>query len=132
MPPGADPAGGLTRAILQGLTEVVEPAAAAAGLEVAYPRFGPISHLDSRTIAALELVADRAGGQWPLPDTAEGSWRKFVFAGYRGNVAFHGDELTDWFRANGWSAEAAAALVDRFHRELAYLDEYEESRREPS
>lgn len=131
-PADGSPVEDVPREILRVLTEVIEPAAAAVGLETAHPHFGSISRIDVRTAAALGLVADRGDGRWPLPDAAEGPWRKFVYAGYRGNVAFHADELATWFRANGWTAQAAAALVDRFQRELAFLAEYEDSREEPS
>ena len=67
-----------------------------------------------------------------IPDDVEVLWRKFLYAAYRDDVALHLEELTAWFRANGWNAEAATSLTERYVREMALLDEFEQSRREPT
>ena len=84
------------------LREALEPAAAAIGLEVSYPRIGPISRIGTRTEAAITALAEAGEGQWPLPDTAESIWRTFVLRAFQDDVALKPEELTAWFIASGW------------------------------
>jgi hypothetical protein len=114
------------------LAEVLEPAAAAVGLEVAYPRLGPISRVEPRTAAALTALAGAGDGQWPLPEHLEPLWEQVVRNAYREGVAINPEELTAWFAASGWEGEAAAELAERFYRGVARLSEYEEAGRQPA
>jgi hypothetical protein len=114
------------------LGEVLEPAAAETGLEVSYPRIGPISRVGSRTEAAMDDLAKTGDGQWPLPEAAEALWRKFVFAAFREDTAFRPEELHDWFLASGWEEIAASELTKRFYRDVALINEYEEAGRQPA
>jgi hypothetical protein len=122
----------LASEILRVLGEVLEPAAAETGLEVSYPRVGPISRVGSRTQAAMDDLAKAGDGQWPLPEVAEALWRKFVFTACREDAAFRPEELHDWFLASGWEETAANELTNRFYRDVALIDEYEEAGREPA
>jgi hypothetical protein len=114
------------------LGEVLEPAAAETGLEVSYPRFGPISRVGSRTQAAMDELTRAGDGQWPLPDEAEVLWRRFVSTGFREDAAFRPEELHDWFLASGWEEAAASELTGRFYRDVALIDEYEKAGRQPA
>jgi hypothetical protein len=89
---------------------------------------GLISRVGLRTAAAMKALTDVAGGQWPLPESAETVWRRFVITAFHEDVAFEPEELTRWFRTNGWDADAAAELTKRFGAEAAFLAEYEEAR----
>lgn len=126
-----DPTGaglaGVAEAVQHALTDVLEPAAAAVGLTVTYPRFGPISRVGPRTIATMSAFAEIADGQWPLSETLETAWRRFVITACRDDVAFDPDELEGWFAANGWDARASADLSKRFFADAAFLSEYEEA-----
>jgi hypothetical protein len=110
------------------LAEAVEPAAAAAGLEVAYPRLGPISRVGPRTAAALEAFAEAADGQWPLPEGVEPTWRQVVITAVREGAALHPEELSAWLVASGWEPPAAAELMRQFYADAAFLEEYEDGR----
>jgi hypothetical protein len=114
------------------LGEVLEPAAAETGLQVSYPRVGPISRVGPRTQAAMDDLARAGDGHWPLPEGAETPWRKFVFTACREDAAFRPEELHDWFLASGWEETAASELMKRFYRDVALIDEYEESGRGPA
>jgi hypothetical protein len=114
------------------LGEVLEPAAAETGLQVFYPRVGPISRVGSRTQTAMDDLAKAGDGQWPLPEDAEALWRKFVFTACREDAAFRPEELHDWFLASGWEETAASELTKRFYRDVALIDEYEEDGRQPA
>jgi hypothetical protein len=89
---------------------------------------GLISRVGLRTAAAMKAFTDVAGGQWPSPESAEPAWRHFVITAFHEDVAFEPEELTRWFRTNGWDADAAAELTKRFSAEAAFLAEYEEAR----
>jgi hypothetical protein len=119
----------LASAIQRVLREVLEPAAAAVGLEVSYPHLGPISRVGTRTEAALTALAESGDGQWPLPDDVEPVWRSFVLTAFRDDVALKPEELTAWFIASGWDERASAELTKRFYTEAALLGEYEEAGR---
>jgi hypothetical protein len=93
------------------------------------PPLGPISRVGLRTAAAMKALAEAAGGQWPLPESAEAAWRRFVIRACREDVALDAEELTRWFIANGWDAHGAAELTKRFGAEAAFLAEYEEEAR---
>lgn len=114
------------------LGEVLEPAAADAGLQVSYPRVGPISRVGSRTQAAMDELVRAGDGEWPLPEDAEALWRKFVFAACHEDAAFRPEELHDWFLASGWEETAASELTNRFYRDVALIQEYEEAGRQPA
>jgi hypothetical protein len=114
------------------LGDVLEPAAAAVGLGVAYPRLGPISRVEPRTAAVLTTLAEAGDGQWPLPDHLESLWQQFVRTAYRDGVAISPEELTAWFIASGWDDEAAAEMTTRFYRDVALIGEYEEAGRQPA
>ncbi len=128
-----DERGGLTelaRVIQYVLAEVLEPAASAAGLSVAYPRLGPISRVGPRTTAALTLFAEAGDGQWPILDELETVWRNVVVTAFREDVAIKPEELSAWFTASGWDETASAELTRRFSAEAALLGEYEEAGRQ--
>jgi hypothetical protein len=108
------------------LGQVIEPAAADAGVVVAYARLGPISRVGPRTMAALTALGE-AGGEWPLSKDVEALWRKFLFAACREDVALKPEELTAWFQASGWDEAAAAELSKRFYNDAALIEEYEEA-----
>ncbi|CAN5434971.1 hypothetical protein BH10PLA2_BH10PLA2_36730 [soil metagenome] len=110
------------------LTEVIEPAAATAGLEVSYPHLGPISLIGAKTEAAMAALGEVGDGCWPLPDPAERVWRKFLVTALRDDVAINPEELTAWFTAYGWDERAANELTKRFYAEAALLEEYDEER----
>jgi hypothetical protein len=112
--------------------EVLEPAAEAAGLKVAYPHLGPISRIGEKTAAAMTALAEEADGQWPLPERVEPQWRAFVHTAYREEVAIKPEELIAWFNASGWGVEASAELATRFYSDVALLAEYEEAGRQPA
>ncbi|MBI1914955.1 MAG: hypothetical protein HYS12_09505 [Planctomycetes bacterium] len=114
------------------LREVLEPAAAAVGLEVSYPRLGPISRVGTRTEGVMTALAEAGDGQWPLPDEIEPVWRKFVLTAFREEVALKPEELTAWFIASGWEERASAELMKRFYRDVALIDEYQEAGRQPA
>ncbi len=101
------------------LAEVLEPAAAAVGLEVSYPRLGPISRVGAKTAAAMTTLAETGDGQWPFPPQVEPLWRKFIHTAYRDDVAIHPEELTAWFIASGWSQDAAPEMTKRFYSDVA-------------
>jgi hypothetical protein len=122
----------LASEILRVLGEVLEPAAAETGLEVSYPRVGPISRVGSRTQAAMDELAKAGDGQWPLPDEAEVLWRRLVFTAFREAAAFRPEELHDWFLGSGWEETAAGELTKRFYQDVALIDEYEEGGRQPA
>jgi hypothetical protein len=122
----------LAGAIQHALKEVLEPAAAAAGLEVLYAHIGPISRIGHKTAAALTDLAEAGDGQWPLSEQVEPLWRKLVHTAYRDEVAIHPEELTAWFVASGWSQDAAIELTKRFYSDVALIEEYEEAGRQPA
>jgi hypothetical protein len=93
-----------------------------------YP-LGQISRVGLQTATAMKAIADAAGGKWPLPESLEPAWRRFVVTAFRDDVAFDPDELTRWFTANGWDAHASAELAKRFFAEATLLGEYEEEAR---
>jgi hypothetical protein len=108
------------------LHEVLEPAAAVAGLKIAYPRVGPISRVGPRTAAAMTTFAESGDGRWPLPEEAEIAWRHFVVSAFRDDAAFNPDELKDWLLQDGWNDQAASELTKRFYAEAALLGDFEE------
>ncbi len=122
----------LANAIQHVLREVLEPAAAAVRLAIAYPHLGPISRVGARTAAAMTALAEAGDGQWPLPDELEPAWRHFVLTAFRDDVAFNPEELTAWFLASGWEEGASVALTKRFYTEAALLGEFEEAARQPA
>lgn len=131
-----DPTGaglsGMAKVVQHALTDVLEPAAAAVGLTIAHPRFGPISRVGPRTATTMNAFAETADGQWPLPETLETAWRRFVVTACRDDVAFDPGELAGWFAANGWDAQASADLTRRFFADAALLGEYEEAEERPA
>jgi hypothetical protein len=92
-----------------------------------YP-LGLISRVGPRVATTMKALADAAGGQWPLPETVEPAWRRFVVGAFRDDVAFDPEELRRWFTANGWDAHAADELTRRFFADAVLLDDYEEAR----
>jgi hypothetical protein len=122
----------LAMAIQHVLREVLEPAAAAVGLVLSYPRLGPISRVGTKTEAAMTALAESDDGQWPLSGDVEAVWRTFVLTAVRDDVALKPEELTAWFIANGWDERASAELTKRFYKEAALLGEYEEVGRLPA
>jgi hypothetical protein len=114
------------------LGEVLEPAAAAVGLEVSYPRLGPISRVGPKTAAAMIALAEAGNGQWPFPKHVEPYWKSYVNTAFRDDVAISPAELTAWFIANGWAEDAADELTKRFYSDVAMLEEYEEAGRQPA
>src|SRR5262249_46327589 len=56
--------GDLASVIQYILGEVLEPGATAVGLEVGYPRLGPISRVGPKTQAALTALVEAGDGQW--------------------------------------------------------------------
>jgi hypothetical protein len=118
----------LASAMQHVLTDVVEPAAAVAALNVSYPRLGPISTIGPRTAVALTALAEAADGQWPLPEQLEPVWRNTVVTAFRDGAALNPEELTAWFSASGWDAPAAAELTRRFYADAALLAELEDGR----
>jgi hypothetical protein len=120
----------LARAIQYVLQEVVEPAAAAVGLSVSYPRLGPISRVGTRTEAAMTALAEVGVGRWPLPEEAEPVWRQFVLTAFREDVALEPEELTEWFTASGWDEKSAFELTQRFYADVSLIGDYEETGRQ--
>src|SRR5262249_6733668 len=103
-----------------------------AGLEVSYPRLGPISRVGAKSIAAMTALAEAADGQWPLPDGLEPAWRNCVFTAVHDGVAINPDELIEWIVASGWSRDHAVEIADRFYRDATRVGEYEEAGRQPT
>jgi hypothetical protein len=122
----------LAREIQRILTEVLEPAAAEVGLDVSYPRLGPISRVSAKTVAAMTALAEVADGQWPLPTDLEPAWRNFVYTAVRDGVAINPVELTEGLVASGWSSDAAALISRRFYSDAASIGESEEAGRQPA
>jgi hypothetical protein len=122
----------LAREIQRILTEVLEPAAAEVGLEVSYPRLGPISRVSAKTIAAMSALAEAADGRWPLPSDLEPAWKNFVVTAVRDEVAINPEELVEWLVASGWSRDAATAIANRFYTDAAQIGEFEEAGRQPA
>jgi hypothetical protein len=122
----------LAREIQRVLAEVLEPAAAEAGLDVSYPRLGPISRVGTRTTAAITALAEAADGRWPLSTNLEPAWESFVRTAVREGVAINPDELIEWIAASGWSKEQAVEIADRFYRDAARVGEHEEAGRQPA
>ena len=114
------------------LREVLEPAATAVGLRVAYPRLGPISRVGPKTQAAMTALVEAGDGQWPLPQQVEERWRILVLTAFREDVALKPEELTAWFAASGWDEQAAAQLTNRFYADVARISEYQEVERQPA
>jgi hypothetical protein len=81
------------------LGEVLEPAAAAVGLEVSYPHLGPISRVGPIIAAAMRALAEAGDGQWPLPKHVEPYWKSYVSTAFRDDVAISPEQLTAWFSA---------------------------------
>jgi hypothetical protein len=119
----------MAEVIRHALRDVLEPAAAAAGVEVSYPRLGPLSRIEPQTLSTLTTLADAGDGRWPLPNEVEPLWRAFLFTAFRGDVAFVPEELTAWLRASGWDERAAAEFTKRFSSDMTLIGEYEDSRR---
>ena len=122
----------LARVIQHILREVLEPGATAAGLEVAYPRLGPISRIGPKTQAAMIAFVEAGDGGWPLPRQVEERWRILVLTAFREDVALKPEELTAWFAASGWDEQAATELTNRFYADVALISEYQESERQPA
>ena len=114
------------------LREVLEPGATAVGLNIAYPRLGPISRVLDQTQAAINALVEAGDGQWPLPQQVEERWRIFVLTAFREDVALKPEELTAWFAASGWDEQAATELTNRFYADIALISEYEEVERQPA
>jgi hypothetical protein len=114
------------------LREVLEPAATAVGLKVAYPRLGPISRVGPKTQAAMNALVEDGDGQWPLPQQAEQRWRTLVLTASREDVALKPEELIAWFLASGWDERAATELTNRFYADVALISEYQEVERQPA
>jgi hypothetical protein len=108
------------------LSEVLEPAAAAAGLQITYPRVGPISRVGPRTAAAMTTFIESGDSRWPLSEEAEIAWRHFVVTAFRDDAAFNPDELKSWLLQGGWDDQAASELTKRFYAEATLLGEFEE------
>ncbi|MEI7685747.1 MAG: hypothetical protein WCL32_12035 [Planctomycetota bacterium] len=110
------------------ISDAIIPAATSFGLKVTWPRLGPNSQVEPKTMAALIHFCNIAtGGGLPLSEAADAVWRKFIIMASRENVAFDEDELTDWFVSNGWTSEDGRALTERFVREATLLAEYAEA-----
>ena len=114
------------------LREVLEPAATAVGLKVAYPRLGPISRVGPKTQTAMTALVEAGDGQWPLPQQVEERWRILVLTAFREDVALKPEELTAWFAASGWDEQAATELTNRFYADVALISAYEEVERQPA
>jgi hypothetical protein len=114
------------------LREVLEPGAKAVGLEVAYPRLGPISRIGPKTQAAMAALVEAGDGQWPLPQQVEERWRIVVVTAVREDVALKPEELTAWFAASGWDERAATELTNRFYADVALISEYQEAETQPA
>ncbi len=123
---------GMAGIVQRALTEIVEPAAAAIGLTITYPRLGPISRVGPRTTAIMTGFAESAAGQWPLPKPLEPEWRRFVAGACRDDVAFEPAELKAWFAANGWDDGASAELSRRFFADAELLAAYDEAEERPA
>jgi hypothetical protein len=108
------------------LREVLEPGAEAVGLEVAYPRLGPISQVGPKTEAAMAALVEAGDGEWPLAQPVDRRWRALVLTAFRENVALKPEELSAWFAASGWDEQAATELTNRFYADIAVIAEYEE------
>lgn len=122
----------LATAMQLALKEVIEPAAAALGLNVMYPRLGPISRIGPKTEATMAALAESADGEWPLPPSALPLWRHLIISAYQENVAIKPEELTAWFTASGWDEAPASELTRHFYGEMALIAEYEEAGRQPA
>ena len=116
----------MAEVVQDALNKVLEPAAAAVGLAIAYPHFA-ISRVGPRTFTIMAALAEAADGQWPLPAALETAWRRFVVTACHDDVAFDPGELERWFGANGWDAKASANLTKRFYADAANLGEYDEA-----
>ena len=86
------------------------------------------SRVSHYTMSKLLTFSNMANGIWPLPVNVEPLWRRFVIAACHTDTAFDVSELTDWFTTNGWSLEAAHAIVERFLNEADFLSEYDDAR----
>lgn len=106
------------------ITEVLEPSAAAVGLEISYTHLGPFSRCGIGTKAAMIALAEAGNGQWPLPPALQPLWRKFIITALREDAALHRYELTKWFIANGWNQEDSRALTNRFYADATLLAEF--------
>jgi hypothetical protein len=110
------------------IRNVIVPSANSFGLKVTWPRLGPNSVVQPRTMAALVAFSDTATGEGlPLPEASEAAWRKFLITASQEDVAFEMGELRDWFVSNGWRSEDALTLTERFIREATLLAEYSEA-----
>jgi hypothetical protein len=110
------------------ISNVIVPSANSLGLKVTYPRLGPNSVVQPKTMAALVAFSDVAtGGGLPLSEASEAAWRRFLITASQQDVAFDEDELRDWFVSNGWASEDARTVTERFVREATLLAEYSET-----
>jgi hypothetical protein len=110
------------------IRNVIVKSADGLGLKVTRPRFGLMSVVQPKTMAALVAFCDVAtGGGLPLSEASEAAWRRFLITASQEDVAFDKEELIDWFVSNGWMSEDARALMERFVREATLLAEYSET-----
>jgi hypothetical protein len=109
------------------IKNVIVPSANRLGLKVTRPRFGPISIVQPKTMAALVAFCDVATGEgFPLTEASEAAWRRFLISTSQEDVAFDREELLNWFVSNGWASADARSLTERFVRDATLLAEYSE------
>ena len=122
-PPGMQPSD-VAKVVEDVVTIDLTPSASTFQLRVTTPRLGRMSRVPPKTLAALRFFSDMAAGVWPLPAQCEQAWRHFVISACLEDAAFDIEELSDWFVANGWTAEAADVLKKRFVSEAGLISEY--------
>ena len=101
------------------LKDVLEPAAAALGLEISYPRLGPISRVGNKTEAAMTALAEAGDGQWPLSEQLEPYLADFCSYGFSGRCCTPTGRIDCVVLASGWDEQAATELTSRFYTEAA-------------
>lgn len=101
--------------------DCVLPAARAAGARCTRPAFGPRSALTATAEMLFTLLADTAGGAWPLTDQPKRLWDELISGCLAEQAAIDRAELRQWLADSGWEQEAAAALAERFFADSEWL-----------
>jgi len=110
------------------IANVVTTSATDQQLRVTIPRLGPLSIVPHRTMSTLKQFTNLASGAWPLQADMESVWKRFVITACREDAAFDIDEFIDWFVTCGWTSDDARQLKDKFFRDVALVEEYNEDR----
>ncbi len=114
-------AGRIGRLVADFVDRCVLPAASAAGVRCTRPAFGPRSVVTPAAEMLFTVIADTAGGVWPLSDRTQRLWEDLVSTGLAEQAAIDRAELARWLMDSGWEKDAAVALADRLFADFEWL-----------